>query len=523
MSAPAPRLDPWARAAGVAALGLVAIVLPILAVRGGVFSRDELGYFHIAYCLDRGMRLYRDFFDHHTPLFHFAMRVPILVFGPTFDAIVCGRAMQAALKALSLAGLVAILRPRHGTAAAIGAVALIASETTLLENGQRVYSDLPAGVALVCGAWAVLRTGGRRSLALAALSGGLLAAAPLLNLKALFPGAGIAALACLALWRRTPRAPHLAVFFGGGIAVAAATALAIGPSAWPAFQREVIERSLHWQDRHSVLPHVVDSLRANPIVWIAAGLGLGVWIREVLRRPFEPERHVVAAGAALAVVGAFAIPTVWDEYLVGTVPLLAGWIAPGLSALETEDARRPRPIALVLLAVVALQSVWLGRGSTASVAIAAAAVVLALPFALRTTAAGAGRTLGFVLALVLVPCALQAAVLAPRPNAQRIRRQAAFDRLAPPGSVVFDGFSGLGAFHPHPYYYWMAAPELVRQLPAHARGPDVVRALERRPPSVVVWNAGLEAFAPAVQDWVRARYEPAPNHPRWWIPREAAR
>src|SRR5690242_208766 len=59
----------WFLLAAIAAL-LVAR-LPLIAVR--VFDNDELEHAHAAWSVSRGLVPYRDFFEHHTPWFHFTL------------------------------------------------------------------------------------------------------------------------------------------------------------------------------------------------------------------------------------------------------------------------------------------------------------------------------------------------------------------------------------------------------------------------------------------------------------------
>src|SRR5205814_10409572 len=62
-------LGDWFLLAAITAL-LVARI-PLLTVR--VFDNDELEHAHVAWSVWRGLCPYRDFFEHHTPWFHFTL------------------------------------------------------------------------------------------------------------------------------------------------------------------------------------------------------------------------------------------------------------------------------------------------------------------------------------------------------------------------------------------------------------------------------------------------------------------
>jgi hypothetical protein len=76
-------------------------------------------------------------------------------------------------------------------------------------------------------------------------------------------------------------------------------------------------------------------------------------------------------------------------------------------------------------------------------------------------------------------------------------------------STVLDGFSGLGVFRLHAWYYWMLHPGVRAMLPPPvAAGFEADLADGRVQPDLVVLDSNLRALSPAITKTVESRYHP---------------
>src|SRR5438874_11089756 len=79
--------------------------MPVMAVR--FFDQDELEHAHAAWSVFRGLLPYKDFFEHHTPWYYFALSPVFSWFAVdrSFDSarhfLIFGRLVSLALTALS--------------------------------------------------------------------------------------------------------------------------------------------------------------------------------------------------------------------------------------------------------------------------------------------------------------------------------------------------------------------------------------------------------------------------------------
>jgi hypothetical protein len=78
---------------------------------------------------------------------------------------------------------------------------------------------------------------------------------------------------------------------------------------------------------------------------------------------------------------------------------------------------------------------------------------------------------------------------------------------AGPDDLVLDGWSGLGALRRHASYYWMLHPGVRAMLTEDEVTAFVETFVSGRvQPTVVVFDASLRAFAPALQSVIDREY-----------------
>ena len=93
-------------------------------------------------------------------------------------------------------------------------------------------------------------------------------------------------------------------------------------------------------------------------------------------------------------------------------------------------------------------------------------------------------------------------------NAAQLSAIALVDDTVAANETVFDGYTGLGVFRRHAYYYWWLNPYSLRLMDAADRDQNLLAALQRSPPKVVCLDENISSLPAPVLDWIRSRYAP---------------
>ena len=180
--------------------------LPLIETRG--YNPDELEHLHWSWCVWQGLVPYVDYFDHHTPWFHFFLaqffdfydveRLPEDALAFTFMA---RRFMW--LSAGAMLGLTFLLgRSWRDARTGLVAALLLGNTAFFLAKSFEIRPDVPAAALLLLSVWLAL-LGARRGVAIETAPGGraqllvsgfALGAAVMLTQKVVFVGPGFAAI-----------------------------------------------------------------------------------------------------------------------------------------------------------------------------------------------------------------------------------------------------------------------------------------------------------------------------------------
>ncbi len=203
--------------AGLLVLIVVPAALRLVLVPHRGFGPDELEHSHFAWRMLQGQIPYRDYFEHHTPFFHFLLealysrRQVDLSAEEAIAALFDARRVAWVFGVLALA-LTALLGARlRGLREGLLAALFLGNSGVFLWRGFESRPDVPAmalvilSVLLATGGFAALTRGGSAGPGLA-LSGLSLGAAAMFTQKVLFFGPG---LALFSLWLLAE--PHLDV------------------------------------------------------------------------------------------------------------------------------------------------------------------------------------------------------------------------------------------------------------------------------------------------------------------------
>ncbi|HJS58575.1 MAG TPA: hypothetical protein VKA01_10775 [Vicinamibacteria bacterium] len=356
----------------VLALIAVPAVLRLLLVPQRGFGPDELEHSHFAWRLLQGQLPYRDYFDHHTPFFHFllaglfARRDVTASAEEAIAALFDARRLawifgSLALLATALLGRV-VRGPREGLLAAL----LLGNTSVFLWRAFESRPDVPAmllvTLALLLGVRGFRELGtGRAPMTQLLASGLALGSAAMFTQKVLFFGPGMALFSLLLLCEprlgapRARRVEALATLgFGFLVPIVATLAYFAAHGAL----RPFVECNLLVNTRWPGLPardFVFLVLDEDPVTVSLCAIGGAMGLaRPDANGLLRGEPFLVLAFLS-AVLGLLVHPAVTLHYFLLFLPLAAVYAAAALVALaDGWTRRRPALSADVVLTVFAL-------------------------------------------------------------------------------------------------------------------------------------------------------------------------
>jgi 4-amino-4-deoxy-L-arabinose transferase-like glycosyltransferase len=346
-----------------AVAGLIAVVLIVMAAsRVWLLGAGEIDYDEGVYWLSMqsmlaGHPLFTAVYSSQPPAFLLSTEPPWALLGGTIDA---ARAVMLFWGAIAVVAASVIGWRLGGRIAAVAAAVLIAVDPLMVRESVVLQADGPATslalVAVALGAVAVTTQRPRWSIAGAALAGAALAVGILTKL---FDVAALPPLVAVFLLASADRPRLLLAALAGGLAAAAAILLPLH-DAWGAIWEQSV--GLHVNTRG--VTYGISLLEALQQVWY---LGILAVAGAVLG--WRAQRRLVMVGALwiLGAVLAMAVTRpLWPHHVVTASPGLALLIAAGFSAvLARLTARRSRANAVaatgIVLASLAVAGAILGH------------------------------------------------------------------------------------------------------------------------------------------------------------------
>jgi 4-amino-4-deoxy-L-arabinose transferase-like glycosyltransferase len=457
---------------------LGSLVLAVVVRAGVVVNRaidpDESQHLHAAWRVAGGQVPYRDFWEHHVPLFHAAMAPLVAALTDRPEVYWAARGLMALCAAAVVVVTWRIAR-RLSADGAVWAALILLALPQFAETSTETRPDVPALLAHVLSLWTLVRwreRGGDRWLWLTGAGQGLALA---LSLKAAFGVLGVAAAVAGPTGPGAgPRAGRMGALLRVAAGAAAPCALVLGwltgrggSAALAGFARDVIRGSLGFVDRSKTWPVYGSEIGTFAV----AGLALLLLARMrgwgLLRHPAHGALLIPAAVIAAALAAPWT-PAVYQHAWLPVLPVVATYAGLGVAALAEWARRRavPRWRALAAAGLAAALLVPLGES---------------VLFAVRDQNAGQ----------------LLAA------------RQAL--RLACPGEPVLDG-TALAVFRPAAYRfgalitgvrYWVAQGVVAEET--------IVADLEAARPRVAYPDRRLRAMIGPVADFLRRYYVRGPD------------
>ena len=489
-----------AAVAAALSIGHLAARLPLLSSRR--FDPDELEHAHVAWCILHGAVPFRDFFEHHTPLFHYVLAAFFRLADPDRSP---ARAMQVLFEARYLtwavsAGIVIAVfwlarRLRDATTAWVALPIATGSVVMALRALEIRPDGLSTLLWLLCLlAWTAALDGEQRSgrvRTLFAASGLGIGLAVLASQKLLVAGLPMAV---MTVWylvsprfggARRDRLTNVACQLAAVIVVwSIALSYFAAEGAAGEFVRLTLLQNMDWASENSPATVLAFVVRYDPWLFPLTAAGAVLLVAEAAAPPAvatsrKPVHSVVMLllMASGLFAGLWILPVPYPQYCLTFVPLFAIIAASGL--VETARAlsqrgRLERPsgagaLALALFAVVALVDFEISRPVVVApvvyplVVTSAIVALFALPVYRR---ANVGLAI-VLLALSVLPAQWTRWMQALGDGGQFAEIRYVLDH-APPGGTVLDGWSGDGVFRRHTGYYWMFHPGVRAMLPASA-------------------------------------------------------
>jgi 4-amino-4-deoxy-L-arabinose transferase-like glycosyltransferase len=442
------------------------------------FDVDEFQHTHTAWSLAQGAVPYRDFFEHHAPLFHELLSFPLrwrAVDGNPAKAINFLVGARRGLWALSLGllfltGLLA--RRLSGPRAGVFAAALLASGWIFMEKSLEIRPDGLAVFFVLAGVWFHFKAfdapSSHRNFFLSGLAWGLgLTTSP----KVVFPLLGMGLFWLLSTQRgRWKNAIRNLGMQGLGIALPCGilSLFLWRTQALGAFWTYVIEWNGQWKNRFSPFVFIGSIARDN------TGLLLGGLVAPLLFKKIRSQSSVglYVAVAVASGLGLFLNPVPYAQSFLFVLPFWALGAAEVMERGSRWAVRRwPRIKGDVLLA--------------------ASLIFLTAPGLLKRLRPFERNTLQLQLVAFL-------------------------QETVPPRETVLDAWTGLGVFRPHAYFFPHLHFEIQRMLPsdwAEQLARDLQSGILR--PGAILGDRTFRSLVPALSPWIDENYQPIVGNVLW--------
>jgi 4-amino-4-deoxy-L-arabinose transferase-like glycosyltransferase len=445
------------------------LLVRVLLLPHRVLDPDELEHAHAAWSVSRGLRLYQDFFEHHTPWYYYLLRPFFRWFAvdQSFDSAVhflfFGRALSLALTIPSLVLTWWIGRLWRDSRNGLLSALLLVGQAFFMQKTLEMRPDVLALpfylLALACLLRGIRSDERWRWFAGAGLA---LGGAIMCTQKMLFALPGLTA--GLALWwlaadgRRT-NLKAIAVFF---LTVPIPGLITLAAFARQGAAGAFITNNFLLNARWKSMP--TDNIY-RLVVSSAPILVLG--LIGVVRAAMRGEQRRRDAGDLLlgcTLIGLFAgllaIPVAQRQYYLMPLPLACLFAADTLLAAVDRAAERVRPALLALLLVP--------------------------------------------LSIMPVRSLMEAHRLN---NERQLAQLRQVFETTKPNDQVMDGWQGLGVFRPHPFYYYFFHAELLQMLLPEERE-AILSDLEtgRVRPKLIALDSHLRSLGPRFMAVVQQHY-----------------
>jgi len=477
-----------------------------------LFDPDEFEHLHAAFCINNGMVPYRDFFEHHPPLFWIGLQPLYLFFDNPIRILVAGRILMffvtvgIALVTCQLSSLL------YGRCVGVISVLLLICIQMFVEKSMEIRPDgLETLFWLLFLQLSIRAIRSERGIVYFLF--GICAGISILFSQKVIPGIAGVFLAWR-LWtikshkHRIPLAGSRIALFSAGLLLPLVLTgiLFLFFGAFGAFVHRCFLFNARWNIRISPFPVCLEFVRQNPMVF---ALGLVGTLYLLWNYREAPENAVLLGSLAGAGSGILLIPIMQRQYLMLLFPLwailAAKWMADRVLYEKRKSSRIYDFLFAVLLAVsLAVSSTENGRQFQNHLFILLIFVAICA-FSVLFLRIREALTVFIVMILSLGP------ILKPlQRNYVRNTAQKEYIRLiceeTTSEDCVLDGWTGYAFFRPHAYYYFFLHPEIRAMLTQDELDKNVIEAIERNKPKIIIYDSNLRSLPPSVNEHIRSHY-----------------
>ncbi len=425
----------------LATAGFFLARIPVLLHR--LFDSDEFQHSHAAWCVFKGMVPYKDFFEHHTPWYYYALSPFFhwfdvdLSFESARHFLIFGRGLSLVLAILSVLLIILIGRLWEDRRVGLLAGLFLVSQPVFLQKTVEIRPDVLASPFFLGGLWFLLRglarisdgaDGARRSARLFLGAGLSLGAAIMCTQKMLFVLPGMLAGLCIwALFTGSPnrtqsglraRILSIAVFLLGiGVPAALTWAVFAFHHAGHEFIANNFLLNSSWT--HAAHEQLLKVLEGSWPILVLSLLGASVSLYHFFRSEQGQYGGFVLLCTLFGLIaGILVVPVAHRQYYLIPLPIACLFAAQGLYFLVERAQERARAWLLVLATIP----------------------------------------------LAVLPVVDLREALTLRNDQQLARLRYVFESTKPT-DLVMDGWEGTGVFRPHAFYYYFLHDESVEMLP----------------------------------------------------------
>jgi hypothetical protein len=518
--------------------GFLAARLPLLTSRR--FDSDEFEHAHVAWYVLQGHLPYRDFFEHHPPLFHYLLAGFLSFFQPeqstdhAFAALFAARHLTWALSVVIVILTFVLARRLTDRLTAWVTLPIVAGNIVIALRATEIRPD---GLATILWLGSLLaqyealrrgHAGVGRIRPMFALAGLLIGLAVLASQKLLLAGLPIAALVTwYVISPRFGASPFRRLgdvtYQVAGVLIPWVLVAGLFAAAGGAieFLRLTVLEGARWRAETTAATTLAFVAQYDPWFFALAAGGAVLVVRQLASGKDVIANAVLLIPAAAMFAALFVIPVPYPQYALTFIPLFAiiaaRFVVGGLSAVATlpVEAKSFVPSMGTAVALAAFMGVALVTLASPPEVIApfvypaaiAAGVAAALASA-RAAGVGVGAVaIAAVLAIVPIQSMRWMAGVGDRGQFAELRY--VLDHT-PVDGVVLDGWTGYGVFRRHAGYHWMLHPGVRAMLT-----PDDVAMIvtplstgQSRPDAIVL-DEDLRQVSPRLVDVIEAAYMPA--------------
>jgi len=509
------------------------------------FDQDEFEHLHVAWLVSKGSLPYLDFFEHHTPWFHFFL-------APFYGFFDVERNSRDAVAFLFLArtlmwlltGIILLLTFwlgklwRDNLVGFVAILFLINTEifsATTLEVRPDLFACIFWLACLVMAVKAVrLDTTGPKIWLRFAWSGFFLGAGIMSTPKVFFVLPGLAVAMALYVLIPVEEGGWLARFRNGCFLIAGACLpllLTLGYFYLKNGLREFVYYNLlfnfRFKDRFSPFPGLHQLIFSSPYMVFFGLLALLQHVPEIIKRKLSSRADLILVPSTFGVIaGVFIVPVPHAQYYLLLLPLLALFGAIGVvKTIETlwelrQQANSRKWIVsasyYVLGALVFLGLVSLGAGSPHPYIVVAfwfcalAGGIIFLWLRVRLAA------LIFFLVMVSVPPLKRLIDVFNWRNTDQINQIRYVIENTAPTDTFMDGFTGTGLFRPHAYFFFCFTAGIQKMLTANDFS-ELLANLQsgKMKPEYLIFDKNLRRLPAAITSFFSEHYQPVGQGDIW--------